>query len=373
MKASLITIHTGPNYGTVLQVIASVFVLKKHNIDVTVVNYIPPRSTYGYILKGTFKSIREKKGLAKIKALLKGMLSLFRLIETNRVFQGVIRQRCSMSNRILFYDSFAEKCPLADVYITGSDQVWNTVHNQGIDTHYFFDGIKGRKVALSSSIGMDSLSEEEKRVFRHFLIGYEAISVREDRAVELLSEIGVSSIQVLDPTFMLNREEWYNTISFKRLIKEKYLLIYTPYNTQDKGAIIQFSKRIAYNKDLKIVTFSGDIKKTDNVDYILKGIGPKGFLSLMYYADCVITNSFHGTAFSINLNRDFWVFLPTKFTSRITSILSKCGLENRIVSDNRRGDYVDNTIDYDVVNSILDQERARFNGFISKHIVNCQF
>ncbi|MBR5678243.1 MAG: polysaccharide pyruvyl transferase family protein [Paludibacteraceae bacterium] len=367
MKASLVTIHTGHNYGTVLQVIASVYVLNKHNIDVTVVNYIPPRCTYRYLLANTKKAIKSKKGVSKIKSILSGIHSLYFLWNTNLVFLGTIKRYCSLSNKIYWGDSFAKKCPKADYYITGSDQVWNSCHNQGIDTHYFFDGIEGRKYALSSSIGAESLSEEEKKRFHDFLKQYEAISVREDKAVELLREIGISSIQVLDPTLALNREEWHNAVSFRRMIKRDYLLLYIPYNVHDKEVILSFAKKIAVEKNLRIVTFTGMVKKRDEIDCLVLNTGPSGFISLMYYADCIITNSFHGTAFSINFNRNFWVFMPTAFTSRIESLLSLCGLEDRIVEEKRDVLYTQREIDYYRVNQVLDEERVKFNGFITCH------
>lgn len=366
MKASLITIHTGSNYGTVLQVIASVYVLKKHNIDVTVVNYIPPRSTYNAVRNHYKQSIKSKSGLAKIKELLISFHAINHQRKTNQIYLGTIKRYCSLSKRIFAEDSFVDKCPKADLYITGSDQVWNTYHNRGIDTHYFFDGIIGRKIALASSIGMDSLSAEEKRVYKSFLSEYEAISVRESKAVELLQEIGIESVHVLDPTLMLNRDEWCQVISFKRLISEKYLLVYTPYNTHDKNEILTSARRIALEKSLRIVSFLGPMNKSDNIDYLLSGVGPVGFLSLMYHADYVITNSFHGTAFSINMNRPFLVYLPTKFPSRLESLLNLCGLSNRIVGEESEGINEDETINYDSVNSILNVEREKFHNFVAQ-------
>lgn len=365
MKASLITIHTGANFGTVLQAIASVFVLKKNGLNVTIVNYIPPRSTYSYAISETKSLVKKASGFNKIIEAMRGGVKVYRLFNTNKVFVGTIKKYCTLSKKIYNEDCFAKKCPLADVYITGSDQVWNTYHNQGIDNHYFFSGVCGRKVSLASSIGMDALSDIEKKVYYQFLSEYEAISVREDRAVDILREIGIKAIHVLDPTLMLNRDEWYRTISFKRLIKPNYLLIYIPYNVIDKAPILEFAKRVAYEKSIKLVTFDGILSKEDGVDYVLKGVNPKGFLSLMYYADYVITNSFHGTAFSINMNRNFWIYMPSKFTSRIESLLDLCDLKGRIVNGNGEFLNIDDNINYDMVNSILDKERGKFNDYVS--------
>ena len=95
---------------------------------------------------------------------------------------------------------------------------------------------------------------------------------------------------------------------------------------------------------------------------------PGDFLSLMYYADYVMTNSFHGTAFSINLNKQFSVYLPSSFGTRIVSILDLCGLGGRllepaeIISDGK----MDETIDYMSVNVVLDEERRKAHTFLEQ-------
>lgn len=363
IKASLITIHTGPNFGTILQVIASVATLQKHNIDTTVVNYIPPRDSYKRIVDDAIRRFKSGSAFGKIRAIL-GIPKRFNVLYGyNKTYIGVLKKYCKLSGAIYESDDFSKKCPQADYYITGSDQVWNTVHNEGIDTHYFFDKIEGKKIAFSSSIGMDSLNANEREVYAKQLSTYSSISVRETKAVELLSGIGIVSTQLLDPTFMLNREEWYNTLRFQRLQDEPYIVVYAPYNTVDKTAIYNKAREIAKNKKCKIVTFSWNKFDDPDADITFKEASPLDFISLMYYAEYVITNSFHGTAFSINLNKQFLVFMPSQFTSRIESILNLCKLENRIAD--RVSDF-NELIDYSKVNQILDYERKRAHEFLNK-------
>lgn len=367
-KVSLITIHTGPNFGTILQVIASNVILKNHGFDVTVVNYIPPRDSYKRIYDDTINSVKLSSGLSKIKRILGGIRRYFKVKESNSIYIGTLKKYCVLSAPIYYNDDFRKKCPIAEYYVTGSDQVWNTIHNEGIDNHYFFRGVSGVKIALSASIGMDTLSDIEKKEFYDYLSEYKAISVREQKAVELLKGINIRSVQVLDPTLMLDREKWSVTVNPRNLINKPYLLVYIPYNIHDKDMIYKFARRVAKEKGLVVITFTWSNVHDSYADLTMKNVGPIDFLSLMYYADYVITNSFHGTAFSINLNRNFWVYMPTHFTSRIESILNLCGLSDRIIDDDGITRKIDDTIDYERVNSILNKERDRFHQFINDNM-----
>lgn len=363
MKASLITVHTGPNYGTVLQVIATVTVLKKEGIETTVVNYIPPRDTLGRLLSKQLKNLNAPN---IIKKMYGTVVQVIRYYKNKHLYIGTLKKYCHLSRPIYSKDCFAKKCPKADLYITGSDQVWNTYYNEGVDTHYFFGDIGNGniKVTFSSSIGMDSFTEGEKRLFKEYLSDYNSITVRERKAVELLEEIGIKSIQVLDPTLLLDKKGWSEFVQVQRLVKEKYMLLYIPYNIQDKQVIYNYAHKVASNNQLRLVSFYEDTDSSDNI--VIKKASPLEFLSLMYYADYVITNSFHGTAFSINFNKQFSVFMPSRFTSRIESLLKLCGLENRIHDREMVSAqlFQDEEIDYSSVNRVLDNQRIKMREII---------
>lgn len=270
-----------------------------------------------------------------------------------------------MSAPIYDKDDFAKKCPLADYYVTGSDQVWNSKHNEGFNERYYFAHIPDTAIRISfaSSIGETSLSEEHTMRIKSLLSNYKAISVREESAKRLIDGMGLMATHLLDPTFMLNKEEWMSYMS-QRIFKEKYLLVYTPYNTVDKNQIFDAARKIANKRGLKIVTFSWDWRRDKMADKTITYASPGDFLSLMWHADYVVTNSFHGTAFSINLNKQFCVFMPSAFSTRISSIVDLCGLHDKMVLD--KFDLVKATeeINYTTVNQILERERAKSIGFL---------
>ena len=364
-KVSFITVHVGSNFGSVLQTIATFVSLKNIGSDPILVNYFPPRVTN--------KRFWRTGRVNPIKKILRFFWKLYmcpqRSID-NKVYMGYLREFCTLSQPIYAEDSFADKCPHADVYLTGSDQVWNMKHNEGLDTHYFFDGIDGKKVSFASSIGYTDIGDEAREAFKKYLSEYSSIAVREDSAVELLASLGLKAIQLLDPVFLLDKDEWKQYVPKKGIVKERYLLIYAPYNTVDKSVIYKHARQIAQKEKLKIVTFSWTYYKDKDADKTIRFASPGDFLDLMMNAEYVITNSFHGTAFSIDLNKKFWVFLPSGFTTRITSVLAKFALTDRLVDETKDAEWnYGKEIDYDMVNSILLQERKKSIDYLKEAVL----
>ena len=140
--------------------------------------------------------------------------------------------------------------------------------------------------------------------------------------------------------------------------------MYTPYNIENRALLYSSAKKIAKQKKLKIVTFGWDIRKEPLADETRLFSSPKDFLSLMYYADFVITNSFHGTAFSINLNKQFFVFQPSAFSTRINNILELTGLQHRIMSTTPSNDSINEIIHYDSINATIESERLKSEKFL---------
>lgn len=259
-------------------------------------------------------------------------------------------------------------CPKFDIYLTGSDQVWNSIHNEGIDRHYYFDGFPKStiKIAYSASIGQENIDPDEFTEVKRMLGSYKAISVREESAKKLLNSMGYNATHVLDPTFMLNAEDWEGYMS-ERKIKEPYLLAYLPYDVPNKSLIFKSIRRISGRK-WKVVAFSKKGFLSEKLaDQTMYFTNPGDFLSLMYYASFIVTTSFHGTAFCINLNKQFFVYLPTGFGTRITSILDMCSLRNRLLDSNKViSDEQLNMgeIDYAPVMEIIDRERRKSIAFL---------
>ncbi len=359
MNVAFITIHIGSNFGSNLQTIATSRILTELGHNPICINYIPERVTQ----KRYWKS-----SLSSPVGFLKNVILYPKWCINKYIFKKYLTKYVRLTKAIYRTDNFVKCCPKVPVYITGSDQVWNTKYNEGIDTHYFFEGVEGTKIAFASSIGSDSLSSEEIKIFPSLLKSYKSISVREQEAQKALESIGIKSTLLLDPTFLLSKEEWSNYMT-KRLIKSPYLCVYTPYNTVDKDVIYRAARIVANKNGLKVVTFGLGYTKERLSDKTIYYANPGDFLSLMANADYTITNSFHGTAFSVNLNKQFSVFLPSGFTSRISSLLNILNLSSRII--NNENQLTDEKIDYTRINDLLTEERKRSVAFLKENLEVC--
>jgi hypothetical protein len=197
MKVVFITVHIGINVGSNLQAIATSEVLKKIGNEPILVNYIPPRVTSKRYWQDAFRS--PYKFIWRI-------INFPSYYYQKHLFRNYLAKYTKQTCPIYSEDEFAKLLPKADIYLTGSDQVWNFKWNEGFDSHYFFQGRNGKKVAYAASIGMESLNKQEQEILKKELNSYDKIAVRESQAVKLLDEIGIDSIQVIDPTLMLNRD-----------------------------------------------------------------------------------------------------------------------------------------------------------------------
>lgn len=359
-KISLITIHVGANFGSILQTIATAYTLKQQSCEVKVINYIPDRCTWKRFFYSHFKSVTS---------IMRMLPSFLMKAANDHIYNSYLSKYVKITKPIYAEDNFVSVCPKADVYVTGSDQVWNSIHNEGLDTRYYFDGFPEStvKFSFSSSIGREQLPLEEYEEVKRMLESYKAISVREASAKQLIERMGYKVTHLLDPTLMLTKEDWKLYMS-KRLIKEPYLIVYLPYNIHDIQLIYKTIRKIANRKQLKVVSFSWNIIPDGFADRTMFFSNPGDFLSLMYHADYVVTNSFHGTAFSINLNKQFSVYLPSSFGTRVMSILKLCGLSNRLLKADEivSESMIDAEIDYTPVNTILNKEREKINVFLTR-------
>lgn len=355
--AAFITVHVGFNFGSKLQAIATQEILKRAGCrEVVCVNYIPPRVE----LKRYWKV-----ALQNPVRFLRRVLFFPVYLYTRNNYGRYLEEHCNVSSPIYSTDDFSKVCPKADVYVSGSDQLWNYKHNEGLDKHYFFDGIQGKKIAYASSIGMTELPDDYAEYMKSRLSEYSAISVRESSAVNILKNWGLDATLVLDPTFMLDRDEWKKYAS-KRLVDEPYLFVYLPYNIVDKALIYRTASLIAVKKNLTVVTYSDYFQKEKDADKTVTFTTPGDILSLFYYADAVVTNSFHGTAFSINLIKQFWVYMPSNFSTRITSILDLCHLKSRLLTEEITESQITELIDYRQANAVLATEREKAFQFLTK-------
>lgn len=364
-KVSLITVFDVGNFGTYLQALATAVALQQLGCETEIVHYERP-------FKNTIL-LRRHFILRHLYYLYFRLRGYDGILFTHRCRKFVSRYT-KITKPYFSIDQLKRNAPQADIYLTGSDQVWNTDHNRGIDEAYYLTyAQKGKKkVAYAASIGQDTIPEEYKERTKELLCQYSAISVRESKAVELLAGIGIKATHVVDPTLLLNKEQWMQ-YSSRRLVNDDYLLVYSVEPTEYDVKVSQVAERIAKAKNLKIISVSnfGEDKRIPGCDKYYDFALPQEFLSLMANASYVVASSFHGTAFAINFNRQFITITPGAFSSRIASLLEITGLTERRISEvSELSDHLlQSPINYEPVNAILDNQRQQSLKFLRNSIL----
>lgn len=349
----IITLQNVANYGSVLQALATQELFKSLGLDVKFYNYKRKESIT------IFSKIRYFVKSQGIKGLLKSILWIPSWIRENSVFPKFLERHLNTIPQVVCESNDFEKLNLdADIYCTGSDQTWNSGWNNGILPPLFLDFAPADKpkIAYAASFGKFSLNENEKNQTKEFLSKYSFISVRENSAVDICNDLGIKAHQVVDPTLQMTADYWR---TFSKSVKyEDYCLLY---QLNTNKAFDRFAVEFCKRKGLKLVRFCHRLDKIFlSADIHLLTPQVEDFVSYIDHADFVLTDSFHCSAFSSNLNKQFLSFYP-EYGGRIKSLLDLLHLENRHIADlNAVEDYVDMAnIDFTEVNAILNKERNK--------------
>ena len=364
MKIAVITMHAVKNYGSVLQTYATQCVLEKMGLTVEIINFIREK-----ILDKNLASTwtRDDKFIKKI---MKKIILYPTIYRWKKVFNNYLLSYIKLSSRIYTSEEELIEYPVnADVFCTGSDQVWNSGWNEGVEKPFYLTFVPDDipKISLAASIGKQYLEEEEITEILPLLKRYKHISLRELSAIKIINDLGIKNVDFcLDPTLLLSKEEWLQHLhTFD--IKEKYVLIYQlNHDTKFDDFAVRFAKR----KNLKLIRIC---TRYDQVRFPGKAIViPKVEELLNWFdkAEYIITNSFHATAFCINLNKQFVAIYPNEYSTRIKDVLEMFNLENRHLKDYKQYDIADEKINYQLVNEKLKLKRKESFEVIRKMLCN---
>ena len=366
MKVAIITILDNTNYGTYLQALATGMAIRALGHEVEIIRYTRESMTP----RGNSRQILKDRGALRWfnRCVLKhkGRKRTFELRAKDLDF---LSSYLPMTREYVGFDQLKDDPPKADVYLTGSDQVWNSYYNHGTDRSFYLDFAPegATRVSYAASIGMPEFPASEVEDVVRLLGKYKDITVRETAAKEILAKLGIASEVVLDPTLLLDKTAWTKIAHrYAFTESEPYLLTYSVEYGKENSIIKHYARQIARKEGLKIyhITYSG-VPEDNYYDKVFSYATPDQFLNLMLHASFVVVSSFHGTAFSVNFNKPFLTVSPKRFNSRIESLLNITGLQSRIVSDcNCQVERI-GRIDYSVVNGILDEERRKSMGILS--------
>lgn len=356
LKISLITRHAVPNYGSLLQTFATYKALSSLNYDCQIIDYIiEEEKAKGICLALLKRNTKWNKNFIRrlIFILYNGLnyRMMYFLFEKRNKYLSL--------NKTREYNSLEElkkDIPDGDIFCSGSDQLWGSIGSSDYDPVYFLKFVpKGKKcISYAGSFGTDvicnSLSEKICELFEN----YSHISVREQSAKDILSEQKIKSEVVLDPTLLLEKNQWEKIFKLRDNAKSKYLLIYQLHNNKEFD---NYAKELAKRKKLKIFRITSTLYNVfkKGKKYYLPSV--EKFLDCFYNAQCVITDSFHGTVFSIIFNKQFVSISPGVTSTRIDNLLETFNLTKRKLNKSNDFELIDEEIEWKSVNVRLSKLR----------------
>lgn len=365
MKIGIITFHNVINYGATLQALALQESIRKKSQDVSIINYTPIDVFSAYKPFSLIKNKRYAKNSLKraVKSVASDARHFWFISKRNKTFNEFGKKYFNYSGEACqSLDKLKKSLPDYDVCFAGSDQIWNPDITYGFDSAYFLDFGKKNMVRASyaASIGRETFNSKEKQVLCEYLNEFDYISLRERTAQNLLNTLTDKPIEVvLDPTLLLNANDWRRLFSIQPQSKE-YIFVYTLYPNPKLNLFVE---KLSKLKNLPVVTINRKPVYSNEVErYPLAD--PCEFVSLIANAQYVVTNSFHGTAFSVNFSKNFITFTGERRNSRITDLLKILGISERAVADFSDELLDMDDIDYEKVQSKLNEERNKSEEYI---------
>lgn len=364
-EIGILTFHRARNIGTCLQAFALQHYFEQKKESVNLVDYRPQyiEDSFGVFLKCRYRDAKKNPRdliVFWVKTVLRFPVTLVREYKFTKFRKNYFRlsdqHYCSL-----------EEMAAADMkythYFFGSDQIWNPELTEGLDPAFF--GVfssTAKKISYAASLGANKFSDEEKKSLVELVNSLDYIGVRECSAKELLETECDKNISVnIDPTLLIGKSVW-EELTGPRLRKEPYIFVYT---LEINEELIKIAKALASKKKLKIIFC--DLKNRYGRAGISKyTTDPLEFLQYVKYADYVITNSFHGTVFSLIFEKQF-ISVPHRTRStRVKDLLQTLGIPERIVYTYEECIDIDRCIDYKSVEKKLELLQRESREFIEE-------
>jgi hypothetical protein len=328
------------------------------------IDYWPDYHAEDYKLIPNFSSLGFK---GKIKSILLLLIGFLKILRRSRQYKKFIQEQFNLSKKPLFTTKEAVKDVLYEIVIYGSDQIWRNQNYplfKGFDEVYFgyYISPTPRKISYAASMGVINLKDEDQSFLKRMVNNFDEISVREAELKKRLEDItGRKTSIVLDPIFLLDKEKW-NTLIPARKIREKYIFLYQLVTSVES---LKLTNRMQGYFGYEVVEIRG------RVDPLLFGSrykqteSPLEFLSLIKNAEFVVSTSFHGAAFSLIFEKQFFAVGMGKNSGRMMSLLSSLELENRYLP-NIEDANLKEVIDYSIVNKKLKGDRDNSIAFLNQ-------
>lgn len=336
MKIGIITYHSAYNFGSALQAYATQRALYSLGFPSRILNYRMEEQKYYYQ-----RIFHPRYGIKRMVLESVNLLGKAKLHCRASRFESFFTDYFLLTPEVCEPEDVYSQWQQYDVLISGSDQIWNKHscelhHNEWryMDP-YLLKGFHGRKISYASSIG--NMSKEELLNILPELRSFHSLSFREATSAEKMSALLDKPVEtVVDPTFLLQKNEWVNQLQLQHRSDEKYILAYF---LTGHRKLLQYLPQISklakvFDSKVKIVTPFAYLPYPDSRIEYCSEFGPIEFITALSNAESIVTDSYHGTILSVNFGKNFYSICGTQGTEfRKTDILGRLGLTDRIITD----------------------------------------
>ena len=344
-------IKVANNYGALLQYYA-------------LQQYLTRKNNYVFWIKWEFYKRWKGTRLDNVKLLLRHLLIYLSSYRCHRTFLKFCRDYLNMSVQTYTEESEADSYPIADYYITGSDQVWG-----GTQPECFLSFVNdnSKKIAYAASFGKGEITQEHFEKIAPWIRQFAHVSIREENGIEICRRMKVEATHLLDPTFLLDEDDYPHRQLY---IKNPYIFAYL-LNVGSKNDVHWYELKdyaLKTNCDLKVCAVQGSEYLFCNKDLVYPS--PTEWLSYYKQARCVVTNTFHGTVFAIIHHKPFLCILQrgssANQNTRMSSLLSTLGLEDRILNcEDSIEVSINRPINWQKVSTLITDWRKKSDAFLN--------
>lgn len=356
LKIGIITFHCSYNYGSALQTFALKTLLEKNGYKINIINFIYKKDFEHYRL------FRTKLYYKNPKAFIKDVLFYNKNKVRKNNFELFAKKYFNLTQKKYYnYEDMRELNDKFDIFICGSDQIWNLDCTQGVEPAYFLNFVNKDKlkIAYAPSLAHVKFAKNYDENLKKAIKDLDYISVREESTLPLIQPLTEKKVNVvLDPTLLLDRKD-YELIINQEKQKDEYIFVYM---LEYSAELVKYCNKFSNEKKLEVIYITNN-KLSGIKGKNVFGIGPNKFLKYIKEAKYIITNSFHATVFSIIFSKKFVTFTTKCSSSRMIDLLDKLGISERIYNSNFN---ISKDINYDMVQENLINMRQNSLEYLNK-------
>jgi hypothetical protein len=382
-KIAILTFQRVQNYGAVLQAYALQKTINRFGFNCEILDLLRPQHA-GFKATSSNAQLEpyqisagqnrgQKSVCIRTKHLIADLLESLLLSQRQKMFEKFEQTQLKFSSSS--YSCIEELCVSKqeyDAYVTGSDQVWNPTYCWNPEPFFLTFAVPGKtRIAYAPSFGVDEIDTKVQPLYAEWLRGITHLSVRETHGADIITQLsGRKANVVLDPTLLLSGDDW-KALAKKPSHNKPYIFCYSVGDVPGLMDLCYHVQKLTGYPIYKIRKAREAAK--DVFNWRIKAIrnaGPKEFLGYLINAAIVVTNSFHGTVLSINLQKPFFSVASLQTNthsrnSRLYSILQLLSVTDRLYTmDHTRPSIKDLQLSYDAINKTLEKERKKSFSFL---------